>query len=511
MASTILRRNVSANYASQLYSIIVGVVMVPMYLKYMGTETYGLIGLFAILQLCVQSLDMGITPTLSREVARSRAGATQSSALWQLLRSFEVIFVGLGLLILVGVAASANYISTGWIKAGHLDVVGVERSLVLMAASAWLRWFSGLYRGVVAGFEKQVWQSGMNAAIATAHSIVVIPFLAYVGATPVYFFTYQFAVSAIEFLLVSRKAYQLLPDVSDGSRIWFQFGAMQRVFRFSAIIAVTGGLWVIVTQTDKILLSKILSLSDFGLFSLATVVAGGIATLNLPLSNALLPRLTDLSARAEQVQLVSLYRNATQFVAVMACSAALFLALFSRPVLWVWTGNVHFADGAAVTLTLYALGNGVSALGAFPYYLQYAKGKLSLHLVGSILYLFVLVPSVVLLALKYGTVGAGSAWLGTNLLFLMCWVPYVHRRFLGPFHLSWLTRDVGIICVATATAEVTIKSLVVWPSDRFGAGILLFAFATLSVAAAAAASSFARGALAAAWVRFRAGRVAPSV
>ena len=500
-----------ANYASQLYSIAVGVVMVPMYLKFMGTEAFGLIGLFAILQLCVQSLDMGITPTLSREVARSKAEATLPLNLWQLLRSFEVIFVGLGLVILVGVAASAHYIATDWIKVGHLDVGGVERSIVLMAAIAWLRWFSGLYRGVVAGFEMQVWQSGMNAAIATAHSLVVIPFLAYVGATPLYFFSYQCVVGVIELLLISRKAYQLLPEVSTGSNIWFQFGAMRRVFHFSAIVAVTSGLWVMVTQTDKIVLSRMLSLSDFGLFSLAVVVAGGIATLSVPLSNALLPRLTNLSARNEQAHFISLYRNATQFVTVLACSAALFLALFSRTVLWVWTGNVHVADGAAMTLTLYALGNGVAALGAFPYYLQYAKGRLSLHLVGTILYLCALVPSVVLLALKYGTVGAGSAWLGTNLLFLLCWVPYVHRRFLGPFHLRWLIRDVGMICLGAATVGFTIKIFVVWPSTRFSAGVLLLAFAAIFVAVAAAASSFARGAIGSAWARFQAGHVARSV
>jgi O-antigen/teichoic acid export membrane protein len=247
------------------------------------------------------------------------------------------------------------------------------------------------------------------------------------------------------------------------------------------------------------------------LFSLATVVAGGITTLSLPLSIALLPRLTDLSARDEQAQLKLLYRNATQFMAVIACSAALFLALFSRTVLWVWTGNIHIADGAAKTLTLYALGNGILVLGAFPYYLQYAKGKMSLHLVGTILYLFALVPSVVLLALRYGTVGAGSAWLGTNLLFLLCWVPYVHRRFLGPFHLGWLIRDIGVIILATATVGIIVRSLVVWPGTRLGAGVLLFAIAALTVAVAAAASSFARNVLTSAWVRFQARRVAPSV
>jgi hypothetical protein len=36
-------------------------------------------------------------------------------------------------------------------------------------------------------------------------------------------------------------------------------------------------------------------------------------------------------------------------------------------------------------LQLYAIGYGLIAIGAFPYYLQYALGKLKLHIVGSVL------------------------------------------------------------------------------------------------------------------------------
>jgi O-antigen/teichoic acid export membrane protein len=332
-----------------------------------------------------------------------------------------------------------------------------------------------------------------------------------VGAAPEVFFSYQLLVATIDFLLVSRKAYRLMPATPDHVKLWFQFRSMRRVFHFSAIVAVTGALWTVVTQTDKILLSRILSLSDFGIFSLVTVVAGGIATLSQPLRSALLPRLTDLSARQQSTQLISLYRNATQFVTIIACSAALFLALFPKVVLWVWTGNKHIADEAATTLTLYALGNGILVLGAFPYYIQYARGQLSLHLTGTVLYLCILVPAVVLLALRFGTVGAGSAWLGTNALFLLCWVPYLHRRFMGRFHLSWLTRDVGVVCVVTACTGLAIRTVAVWPASRLGAGMLLCAIGLLLVLVAAASSSFARGAVAAAWTQFRSGRHTPGV
>jgi O-antigen/teichoic acid export membrane protein len=466
--------------------------MVPMYLKYMGTEVYGLIGLFAILQLVIQSLDIGITPTLSREAARSRAGATTPMSLRRLLRSFEVIFAIAGLLIIVAMSCGADLVATRWVKAGTLNPAAVERALILMTATAWIRWFSGLYRGLVNGFEHQVWLSGVSIGITTAHSILVIPFLAFVGASPSYFFAYQLVVGIIDFSFVALKAYRLLPFVDRTLPVWWQFNELRSVFHFSATVALTAAIWVMVTQTDKILLSKILPLGDFGKYALATVVAGGVSTLSQPLSSALLPRLTDLTARGDADGFVAVYRKATQFTAVVSLSGALFLAIFAEQVLRVWTGDPAIARTSAPVLALYALGNGIAALGAFPYYLQYAKGKMSLHLIGSILFFLLLVPSTVVLGLRFGPIGAGSAWLGSNVIFLVCWVPHVHRRFLGKFHVGWLLRDITIVALATCATGVLARYIVVWPSSRFASGMILALLAVLIVLTATLASPFAR-------------------
>jgi O-antigen/teichoic acid export membrane protein len=490
-----LRRSTTASYASQLYATAIGILMVPMYLKYMGTEAYGLIGLFAILQLVIQSLDIGITPTLSREAARSRAGATTALSLRRLLRSFEVIFAIAGLLIIVAILWGAGLVATRWVKAGDLGAAEIERALVLMTATAWIRWFAGLYRGLINGFAQQVWLSGVSFGISTAHSILIIPFLVFVGASPAYFFSYQLVVALIEFSLLAIKAYGLIPRVDRDQPVWWQLDALRRVFHFSATVALTTALWVVVAQTDKILLSKILSLSDFGKFAVATLVAGGVSTLSIPLSNTLLPRLTELVARGDTGGFVSVYRKATQFTAVMILSAALFLALFAEPVLRVWTGSPTIALASALPLTLYALGNGAAAVGAFPYYLQYAQGNLSLHLVGTVLYLLVLVPSTVVLSLKFGPAGAGSAWLGANVVFLVCWVPYVHRRYLGTFHAQWLYRDVATIAIATGAIGIVARFLIVWPDSRLVSGAILVLLALLLLLTATLTSPFARHAV----------------
>jgi O-antigen/teichoic acid export membrane protein len=62
-----LKRNILANYASQTYVTLIGILMLPVYLRYMGAEACGLVGFFTMLNALFQLLDMGLTPTLARE------------------------------------------------------------------------------------------------------------------------------------------------------------------------------------------------------------------------------------------------------------------------------------------------------------------------------------------------------------------------------------------------------------------------------------------------------------
>ena len=77
------------------------------------------------------------------------------------------------------------------------------------------------------------------------------------------------------------------------------------------------------------------------------------------------------------------------------------------------------ATKAAPVLTLYALGNGILALGAFPYYLQFAKGDLRLHMIGNAIFVVLLIPALIWATLQYGAIGAGWAWLGANAVYLL--------------------------------------------------------------------------------------------
>jgi O-antigen/teichoic acid export membrane protein len=494
------KKNILANYLSQFYVTLIGIVMVPLYIKYMGVEAYGLVGFYTMLQAWFMVLDMGLTPTMARETARFRGGATDALSLRRLLRALEGIFIGVAILGAAGMIAGAERIVNQWLKVQQLPHDDVRHAIMLMAVIIALRWMCGLYRGAINGFERLVWLSGFNIAIATVRFVLVIPFFIFVGTSATQFFAYQAVIAVAELLWLIAKTYHLLPKV-EVRRIPWQWRPLREVLKFSLGIAFASLVWVLVTQTDKLILSNMLLLSDYTYFTLAVLVAGGVLTISVPISSALLPRMTKMNAEGNDAGLIDLYRNTTQVMGVIAIPAALVLAFFAEQVLWAWTGDADIAHRSASVLALYALGNGLLALAAFPYYLQFAKGDLKLHLIGNALFVVIFIPLLIWATREYGMVGAGYAWIVANLLPFIAWLPIVHRRFVKGLHAKWMLRDVMPIMLFPAAVAFGLQESVLWPESRLTMAIGLVAIGLGLCATAAASSSWARATISSKWRR----------
>ena len=244
------------------------------------------------------------------------------------------------------------------------------------------------------------------------------------------------------------------------------FTSIKPVLKFSLTIAFTSSVWVLITQSDKLVLSKLLPLADYGYFTLAALAASGVMLISSPISGALLPRMARLEAEGNEAGLVNLYRNATQAVAVVAIPACLVLVFFAEKVIWAWTGDANAAKEAAPVLRLYATGNGFLAIAAFPYYLQFAKGDLKLHLIGNTIFVLLLLPALMWATLRYGAMGAGYAWLTANAMYFFAWVPLVHRRFVKGLHCQWLVQDLIMILIPGLITASAFHKFLLWPETR---------------------------------------------
>lgn len=437
MKRSSLKINVLASYASQVYLIIISIAILPIYIKYMGAEAYGLVGFFAMLQGLFNLLDFGLTPTISRQTAQYNAGKETALNFRRLFRALSLIFSVIAIIGGIALFFLDDYIATHWLKLDNLNIGDVLFCLEVMAICVALRWMTGLYRGVVSGFEQIVWLSAINTLIATLRFPGVLLYMYYFGFTIRSFFVFQLVTALLEFVLLVVKSYSLLPRTTQEDVIGWSMKPVKPLLSFALTIAVTSSIWVLFTQLDKFVLSGVLPLADYGYFTLAVLVAGGVLQLGAPISGPIMPRMARLEAEHQHEQMRQVYLNATQFISVIVVTAGMVLAGVAYPVLYAWTGDTRIAEQAAPVLQLYALGNALLSLSAFPYYLQYAKGNLKYHLIGNVISVIILVPSVVWAATNYGAIGAGWVWFLIQLIYLFCWVSYVHIKIEPNINKLW--------------------------------------------------------------------------
>ncbi len=204
-----LARNFMAGLTSSIWLMLVTLVTVPVYIHFLGVEAYGLIGFFAFSQGVLQLLDMGLAPTINREVARCRSQGDLGAAA-ELMRTLAVIYWAMGLLILLCFSLAAPYIASSWLNAEGLSVESVTSAAILIGFVIACRWPLGLYQGALIGAERMMIVSGINVLMTSTAAIGAVVILAFFSATIQAFFVWQAVVGLVSSIVMSYAAWNVI-------------------------------------------------------------------------------------------------------------------------------------------------------------------------------------------------------------------------------------------------------------------------------------------------------------
>jgi len=106
----LLKKNLIASYGTQAYVSLIGLVVMPFYLRHMGADAFGLIGIFWFLQSALQLFDLGLTPTVSRQMSWFRAGAASVVEADLALTGTAWLFAAISVVFVVAFACARPWI-----------------------------------------------------------------------------------------------------------------------------------------------------------------------------------------------------------------------------------------------------------------------------------------------------------------------------------------------------------------------------------------------------------------
>jgi O-antigen/teichoic acid export membrane protein len=466
----VIARNLFANYSGQVWAALMGFAFVPFYVRHLGVEAYGVIGVFGAFLAWLTLLDAGLKPAIGREMARFTGGAIDPESTWDLLRSVEWVCLAVALIICGATLAASGWLATSWVKAEGLKPQAIAEAISYMGFIAAMKFVEGVYSSCLSGMQRHVSMNAVAAGLATIRATGALAVLVWVDNSLSAFFQWQLAISIFSTVLYRHIAYRAMPVPRRPPR--FALMELQKSWRFAGGMLMLTFLGLLLTQIDKLLLSTLISLEDFGRYTLASLAAGALFTLISPISVTFLPRLTQLHAAREDRAFATTFHRGAQLVAVVGGGVAATLIFNSEAALLVWLQDRDLARQTSALLSLLLLGNLMNGLCHMPYQALLAHGKTRPSILINAVAALILIPLIFLLVPHHGAVGAAAIWATLNLGYLVAFAFFVFGPFLTAERSAWIVGDVFkpvlfAVVVAAAGRELMPEGLDTWPTIAF--------------------------------------------
>lgn len=458
-----IRKNIAANLVGKVWVAASGLIFLPLYAQILGMESFALVGFFASLSAVLGVLDLGLVATVDREIARLSADPSPVGALAirDLVRTFEGLFWGVGLAAAMLVIAGAPFIASDWLNSRELPVETIIRVVRVMGLIVALQWPFGIYAGGLVGLQYQVQSNALQIGATSVKTFGSLVLLLWVYPTIEAYFAWQLFTTALHTFIARVMLMRALPAHEQGGT--FRRDIIVRNWRFSVGMSGISLVGVALTQVDRVLLSRILALADFGYYALASTVGRSLMYLVGPVFVAIYPRLCQLVATKDDAGTRALYHLGCQAMTCVVVPATLVLSLFSRELLVAWTANPQIVENAWTVVIAIAVGTGLNGLVNIPYALQLADGWTSLPFWANFASLLLLVPATVVGAIHYGALGAAVGWPFVSFIYVVGMVIAMHRRLLPTELATWCRDDVLMPLGAAACVALPIRLL--WPAE----------------------------------------------
>lgn len=443
-----IKKNLTANFFGKICTTLLSVVFLPLYIRIIGIEAYGLVGIYTTLLALFSLLDLGLCTTTNREMARMLPEEHAAEDFRNLMRTLEFIYWPVALLICAIVFLLAPFLANHWIQAKDLAPEIIKQAIYCIGLSLAFQWPSSLYNGALMGLQKQVLINGLSVAFSLIRAIGTLLILTYVSPTLQAFFIWQMIINLAQTLLSGFFLWRALPKSPRPPR--FDKLILLRLKNFALGIAGTSVLVTVLTQLDKVILSKMLSLDMFGYYMLAASAASTLHYITGPIFTAFFPRFSQLVSANNLEELKRVYHISCQVVSATVLPAAIFAIFFSSEIVFLWTRNPEIANNTATIISLLMIGNLLNGFMTLPYALQLAYGWTKLGFYQNLVGIIVLTPCLFIGTYYFGAIGAALTWIVLNAGYILISIPIMHRTLIRDEKARWYIYDVGIPLLSTS-------------------------------------------------------------
>lgn len=433
-----VRKALAVSIGSRGFSALLGLAVLPVYVRLLGIEAYGVVGLFASLQVLVAFLDLGLGTTLTRELAGVGRDTLRLVRGRDIAVTFELTYGVVAVAIGGVLVAAAPLVAGHWINLHALRTQEVGAALQLAGIALACQWPANLYAAAMAGLHKQTAlaiSSSIFAALRVALSLLAL----WISPTLESFFLSQIVSGLLQSVGMRVQMWQAL--ALPGHRAEPRAELLHRSRAFAGGMTAITITSIVLVQVDKVILSYLLPLPDFGVYFIASSLASGVYILISPVFSVIYPRLSALWNAGDMPSALGLYHASSQAMAALILPLAFVMAFFPVEAMFVLTGDEALSARGGPILCALVLGGAFNGLMNVPYAMQLAAGWTRLTIVTNLFAIAALAPLTWWSVTLFGVTGGAVAWLGLNVGYFIFTPQLMHRRLLRGEKLRWYVHD----------------------------------------------------------------------
>ena len=425
-------KNILYNGLGQGLSVLLGLLAVRFVFRRLGGDALGLIYLSLAFSGALSAVvQLGICESAVREVASSRARG--SEYIKAFIRTSSLFYWTGYLSLAIVTYTLAPWLVRHWVRLDTLDAAKAIAMMRILSLGALVALPGGLYRALLVGLQHQGLTNLIDvSAKGLQQGGIFLILLAHGSLFGVaYWIAASMTAQVVVYGVVCARRFSIRALLPGFSRAVVQ----RNVGYASSLMTITLCAWVL-TQADKVIVSKLLPLASLGIYTFARGVIQQGMLLTGAINNAIFPHFSALYGAGKTGELKSAYHKIHDFIC--CATVPVFAAVpFAAIPLFSYLFDLRSARLLLLPVTFLCIGYYMNGTLTAPYVVSLAVGRPGIVAKQNAVALFVVVPASVVAIYFFGLSGAGFSWVIYHVFTYSYGLPRVCRECLEIQPRAW--------------------------------------------------------------------------
>jgi len=458
-------KNLAANLFGRFWGVFSNFIFLPLYVKYLGVNQYGIISLALVITVFISLMDAGMTATITRELANNENDSIKKI---NIFRTLDSIYLIVALITSLSVFLFSTSI-VGLINSeGHkpeililcIKIIGIEIGFKLL---------SQFYSGGLLGLDKQIELNKYKILWGIFRNGFVVLVIIYSNSI-ISFLLWQCLVTIIYSFLIRLRLINILYQTIGLKNYFTKFKIditiLKSIKNYTLGMLLISIVVAINTQVDKLILSSLLSLEILAYYTLAFTLSKALNLIVEPIKTTVLPTIISLYTSEKSQEGSKIFKFTNYLICIIVFPISSLFIVYPEMLLYLWTNNMDVAKSSSIYLVPLTIGNLFLTIQLLPFNVAIANKFTKYNNVIGFVSLFVFVPGSYYLISLFGGLGSAYLYAFVQIIIAIIYTYLINRKFIN-LSLKELWFNPVIILITSLLFGYFVSTTLVFSNNRF--------------------------------------------